>query len=487
MLAHEFNIIQYISMSSEGIGEKRNYRELFDKFSESVYGKSLDGQARWNIYRPEHISQTEWIKLIGRDADNLQHMWLTQGITELFLKYDDGSLNITDEDADLLKTAATIHDWGESFNEVTGTRGDIHYETKTNDDARSEQENFENIYDILMENSDVKRKHLILSIIFNKESRLGSIFNAIERVGYLRTAQKAFELSKSSDDLILSDHLRWLTAGVLSNQTVPLMEYTASYSPVKKYIEASAPFFDEAFDQLNSTIFLDHHQPQERVDRFKQAKTAWQHGQFGENTPEQTVNTNVFSDNPNYEKRFIENYETLQQKIEACRELGLKVVLTSGSFDLMHIGHMRYLEKAGQHGDVLVVGVDSDEKIRKRKGPDRPIIDEKERTQMVSHIRGVTYITLKHPSDVKWELIKAVQPDILIATAETYTPEEVKELEESYCAKVVVLEPQATTSTSARLRDLNVKSARKALEVARRRLENGEAGASVWESIERES
>lgn len=477
MLAVNLHLRQYRFMVSESNLEKASYRALFDTFAESEYGRSLDGQPRWNRYRPEHISQEEWVKLIGRDADNLQHMWLTQGITELFLYYDeDNSLKLSDEDKMLLRKAAVMHDWGEAV--------DINYEIKTDDDLSKEQDNFMSVYDELVDGGDVKQKHILSSIIFNHDSRLGRPLNAIERVGYMHTAHKAYELSKTIEDPILANNLRWLAVGVLSNQTVPLMEYSAEYTPVKKYIESMSPFFDEAFNDLNGTLFTEHSQSKERIDRYNQAKTAWQHGQFGANTVERVTDTNVFSDNPNYETRFIEDYEDLKVKIEACRTLGLKVVLTSGSFDLIHIGHMRYIEKASEHGDVLVVGVDSDEKIRGRKGPDRPIVDQTERTQMISHIRGVTYITLKEPSTVKWELIKAVQPDILIATAETYTPEEVRELEENYCAKVVVLEPQATTSTSARMRELNIKSSRKVLGIVRERLESGVSHEALWEGLE---
>lgn len=465
---------------------KGEYRKLFTMFSESEHGQSLDGQPRWDKYRPEHISKAEWITLLGRDADNLQHMWLTQGITELFINADDGSLDLSDEDTDILRTSAVMHDWGESFDIVTGVGGDINYELKTVDDTTIEQQKFEHLYDQLIGNSDIKRKYMIISTIFNHDSRLGRIFNSIERIGYMHTAQRAYQLSKDESDPILADHLRWLTAGVLSNQTVALMEYAASYAPVRQCIEANTSFLDEAFTQLNSNLFITYKQSHERIDRFNQAKTAWQHGLFGADPHEQKTDTNVFSDNPNYDTRFIEEYRVLKQKIEACRELGLKVVLTSGSFDLMHVGHMRYIEKASQHGDVLVVGVDSDTKIRERKGPDRPIIDERERAQMISHIRGVTYITLKQPSAIKWELIKAVRPDVLIATAETYTPQEVKELEENYCHKVVVLEPQATTSTSARLREMNIKRSRKVIDIVRRRLENGITDDLLWENLDDE-
>jgi bifunctional ADP-heptose synthase (sugar kinase/adenylyltransferase) len=113
-----------------------------------------------------------------------------------------------------------------------------------------------------------------------------------------------------------------------------------------------------------------------------------------------------------------------------------------------------YLEAARQFGDFLIVGLDSDEKIRARKGDNRPVVPQMERLRMVTHQRGVGLVTLKHTSHSKWALIKAVRPDVLVATEETYTPEEISELEAGYCGRVEVLERMATVSTSARLRDV---------------------------------
>ena len=93
--------------------------------------------------------------------------------------------------------------------------------------------------------------------------------------------------------------------------------------------------------------------------------------------------------------------------------------------------------------------------MRHRKGPDRPIVSEAERVQMLTHVRHVDFVTLKHYDDPKWSMIKLVKPDVLIATAETYTPKQLKQLKK-YCGKVVVLEPQATTSSTAKLRRLNI-------------------------------
>jgi len=153
--------------------------------------------------------------------------------------------------------------------------------------------------------------------------------------------------------------------------------------------------------------------------------------------------------------RYVEDKNRLEEIVNALRTIGAKIVLTMGTFDLIHIGHFLYLEKAKSHGDVLIVGVDSDEKVKKRKGPDRPIVKQAERVQMLTHVRHVDVVTLKESNDPHWALIKLVQPDVLIATKQTYTAAEVKSLKK-YCGKVIVLEPQATTSTTARLRLLNI-------------------------------
>lgn len=153
--------------------------------------------------------------------------------------------------------------------------------------------------------------------------------------------------------------------------------------------------------------------------------------------------------------RFVKEYAELAEIVKALRTIGARIVLTSGTFDFIHIGHFLYLEKARQHGDVLIVGVDSDEKVRARKGPDRPIVNEKERVEMLTHVRHVDLVTIKPADAPKWELIKIVRPDVLIATQETYTAEQLKKLK-AFCGEVVVLEPQATTSTTAKLRRLSI-------------------------------
>ena len=156
------------------------------------------------------------------------------------------------------------------------------------------------------------------------------------------------------------------------------------------------------------------------------------------------------------DKRFIEDYKELKKIVDSIRGLGSKVVLTSGSFDLAHIGHARYLRQARLQGGFLIVGVESDKRVQKRKGPDRPVVPQNERVEALTHLRYVDVVTLKHLKDVKWRLIKLVRPDVLVISERTgYSDEKIKELGE-FCGKVVNLKSQAETSTSAHLRKMQI-------------------------------
>lgn len=153
------------------------------------------------------------------------------------------------------------------------------------------------------------------------------------------------------------------------------------------------------------------------------------------------------------------NEEWIKREVKYWRQKKKKIVLTQGSFDLIHIGHGRYLQEARNYGDVLFVGVDSDEKVKKRKGPERPVVPEDERLEMLSYLDSVDFAILK-PYDVeKWWLIKLIQPDVLIATKKTYTTKQ-KEALKQYCGEIVVLEEQAVTSTSAKIRRVQIGAAK---------------------------
>lgn len=156
--------------------------------------------------------------------------------------------------------------------------------------------------------------------------------------------------------------------------------------------------------------------------------------------------------------RIIYQAAEIQAIVQQAKQKGQKIVLTQGSFDLLHIGHARYCEKAKSYGDLLIVGVDSDQKVRARKGKNRPIVPQSERMEMLTHLRSVDYVVLKEISDPKFNLIKLIKPDVLVATKDTYDTSTIRQLE-TLCGKIVVLEPMATTSTTGKIRLMQMKTA----------------------------
>lgn len=164
----------------------------------------------------------------------------------------------------------------------------------------------------------------------------------------------------------------------------------------------------------------------------------------------------------NLEERLIRDPEVLVRKLSAFRELKLRIGLTSGAFDMKHVGHERYLALAKQFCDVLIVGVDTDEKVRQRKGPHRPVVPEMERFEQVCHTRYADIVFPKGVDEPRWNLIRLAKPDVLIVSEREYTggdaSEELRELVTSWGGKVELLPSQAETSTTARLRLLMVEN-----------------------------
>ena len=166
------------------------------------------------------------------------------------------------------------------------------------------------------------------------------------------------------------------------------------------------------------------------------------------------ITSGIFRADAAFEERHMRSLDQLRAKVEHLKGLGYSVVLTSGSFDLIHLGHVKYLARAKELGDILVVGVDSDEKIRRRKGEDRPMVPETERLELLAHQRPVDLIYLKQDDDPSWGLIKAVEPDVLVLTADhSYSDEQLAQLSETV-GEVQVIERQAAVTTSERIRQM---------------------------------
>ncbi|MDD5068473.1 MAG: adenylyltransferase/cytidyltransferase family protein [Candidatus Pacebacteria bacterium] len=170
----------------------------------------------------------------------------------------------------------------------------------------------------------------------------------------------------------------------------------------------------------------------------------------------------ILSNTADLKTRFIGDYKELKKIVDTFKKIGYRIVLTQGVYDLIHEGHAAYLEKARSYGDLLIVGVDSDELTKQRKGPNRPIVPQQERMKMLVHLRHVDIVTIREAHHKIGDLIRLVKPDVLIVSKSTsdFTNKMVNEYT-PYCKKIVSLMPQATTSTSARVRNLTLEGAEK--------------------------
>lgn len=131
-----------------------------------------------------------------------------------------------------------------------------------------------------------------------------------------------------------------------------------------------------------------------------------------------------------------------------------KVVFTAGSWDLIHAGQCRYLEKAKELGDILVVGVSSNTAISRVKGPNKPILDEKIRAEMLTHLRCVDFVTIL-PEPSCTPSLGLLKPDIYVTVKEDWT-DNYKESREyktvtKYGGDVIVVDRQSTTISTTQI------------------------------------
>lgn len=168
----------------------------------------------------------------------------------------------------------------------------------------------------------------------------------------------------------------------------------------------------------------------------------------------------ILSPSAPFETRFIPDLEHLKVVTKSLQQFGYKVVLTQGVYDLIHEGHGKYLELAKAQGDILIVGVDTDELTRERKGENRPVVPEAERLRMLTFLRSVDIVTLRTLSATEEDidyLSRALCPDVLIMSHSTKDfPIEKKAEIEKHVGRVQIFEPQAETSSSARIRHLMI-------------------------------
>lgn len=133
------------------------------------------------------------------------------------------------------------------------------------------------------------------------------------------------------------------------------------------------------------------------------------------------------------------SWDELEEAVGDLRKVGKKVVFTNGCFDLLHVGHIKYLKAARELGDALVVALNSDESVRRLKGPDRPLISERQRAELIVALESVDYVTV-FGQDTPEELIDVLRPDVFVKGGD-YTEERLPEapLVRSYGGSVEIV------------------------------------------------
>ena len=139
----------------------------------------------------------------------------------------------------------------------------------------------------------------------------------------------------------------------------------------------------------------------------------------------------------------------LVKLVKKLKGRGKRVAFTNGCFDLLHVGHVEYLERIKQRADILIVGVNSDSSVRQlNKGSGRPIVPAKERARLVAAFKPVDYVTI-FSETTPWKLIQTLRPDLL-AKGGDWEKEKIvgHDLVETYGGKVLVLPYKQGFSTT---------------------------------------
>jgi len=136
----------------------------------------------------------------------------------------------------------------------------------------------------------------------------------------------------------------------------------------------------------------------------------------------------------------------LAEAVKKARADGKTVVFTNGCFDILHVGHVRYLQDARALGDLLVVGVNTDDSVRRLKGPTRPVVSEWERAEILAALQCVDYVSLFN-EDTPVELITAIRPSIHVKGGD-YKAEDLPEAEAVIAGggKIVIVSFSSTDS-----------------------------------------
>ena len=178
----------------------------------------------------------------------------------------------------------------------------------------------------------------------------------------------------------------------------------------------------------------------------------------------QKIIFNLIDNKGNPDDRNIASLEELVEIVSFLKGEGKTIGYTAGVFDIIHIGHLLYLEKAKELVDFLVVGIDSDELVKSRKGDSRPVVKLDERISILVRCRSVDLVLVRNLGDDEYCHVKEIRPDIMVVSETTKDREgfieDLKKGYDGFVGTIVALPAQSTTSTTARVRVLAIDGAK---------------------------
>jgi hypothetical protein len=239
-------------------GQNIYFNKIFTKFTKTHYGNTLRANIRFSEFKPDTMSNDVWKKTLGRDVSNLFHLIVSLENTQYFLSLSanparkwkssiSSEATFTTEEQTSLLFTSVIHDWAEAI------IGDIPLTSKQESDEEKEMRILRQmLHEILGSDNDRKTidklANEVETILTDKSTKLGKAFNAIERIGYLKTAMKAWYVSRTADE-ILQKKLKHLATRVVAVHSPKLLGYAQTYPAVHAYLTYRQKPISEIFAQ----------------------------------------------------------------------------------------------------------------------------------------------------------------------------------------------------------------------------------------------
>ncbi len=231
-------------------------------FAGTEPGQYLGSKVRWEKFKPADVANERWRKLLGVDTDNLHHGKLMGTIARSFARRMNEAVPgyFTLFEGAVFEVAGYIHDWGEA-DEATG---DVSFSDKTMDDTERErlicQAHIKHLFP-----DETTATYPLLNQAFNEvihaeDTKLGKAFNAIERIGYMRTGLRAAQHVIDGTAPDCDEGMRWLATDVLTNQPSALINFSRDYPPINDYIIAQKDRISGAFSATiqNYGVFINY-------------------------------------------------------------------------------------------------------------------------------------------------------------------------------------------------------------------------------------